>query len=163
MAVIFALGYSANTITLIALVLAIGVVVDDAILVVENVQRVMEDDPEIGVVEATRTAMGQITGPIVATTFVLLAVVLPTAFLPGINGQLYRQFAVTLSAALVVSAIVALTLSPALSATLLKPPRNGNRRGPLGWFSRLLDGTANAYGGGQTVGRGKGGEGGVEH
>src|SRR3546814_6963120 len=74
MAVIFALGYSANTITLIALVLAIGVVVDDAILVVENVQRVMEDDPEIGVVEATRTAMGQLTGPIVATTFVLLAV-----------------------------------------------------------------------------------------
>ncbi|HEY9548161.1 MAG TPA: efflux RND transporter permease subunit, partial [Kiloniellaceae bacterium] len=146
MAVIFALGYSANTITLIALVLAIGVVVDDAILVVENVQRVMEDDPEIGVVEATRTAMGQITGPIVATTFVLLAVVLPTAFLPGINGQLYRQFAVTLSAALVVSAIVALTLSPALSATLLKPPRHGHRRGPLGWFSRLLDATRNGYG-----------------
>src|SRR3546814_16244930 len=114
MAVIFALGYSANTITLIALVLAIGVVVDDAILVVENVQRVMEDDPEIGVVEATRTAMGQITGPIVATTFVLLAVVLPTAFLPGINGQLSRPFAVTLSAALGVSAI---------------GPRSGERRG----------------------------------
>src|SRR3546814_2874418 len=122
-----------------------SVVVDDAILVVENVQRVMEDDPEIGVVEATRTAMGQITGPIVATTFVLLAVVLPTAFLPGIKGQLYRQFALTLSAALVVSAIVALTLSLALSATLLKPPRHGHRRGPLRWLRRLLDAPRNGH------------------
>src|SRR3546814_11345339 len=94
MAVIFALGYSANTITLIALVLAIGVVVDDAILVVENVQRVMEDDPEIGVVEATRTAMGQIPGPIVATTFVLLAGVRPTALLPGFTAHLVRPFGV---------------------------------------------------------------------
>src|SRR3546814_4259225 len=83
--------------------------------------------------------MAQITGPIISTTFVLLAVVLPTAFLPGINGQLYRQFAVTLSAALVVSAIVALTLSPALSAILLRRAKPGHRRGPLGWFARLLD------------------------
>lgn len=146
MAVLFAMGYSANTITLLALVLAIGLVVDDAILVVENVQRVMEDDPDIGIMAATRKAMGQITGPIIATTFVLLAVVVPTAFLPGINGQLYRQFAVTLSAALVVSAIVALTLSPALSATLLKRSKPGHRRGPLGWFTRLLDATRNGYG-----------------
>src|SRR3546814_9849622 len=83
--------------------------------------------------------MAQITGPIISTTFVLLAVVLPTAFLPGINGQLYRQFAVTLSAALVVSAIVALTLSPALSAILLRRAKPGHRRGPLGWFARLLE------------------------
>ena len=146
MAVLFALGYSANTITLLALVLAIGLVVDDAILVVENVQHVMEEDPEIRRVDATRKAMGQITGPIISTTFVLLAVVTPTAFLPGINGQLYRQFAVTISAALVMSAIVALTLSPALCAVLLEKPKTGYRRGPLGWFARLLDAVRSIYG-----------------
>lgn len=146
MAVLLVMGYSANTITLLALVLAIGLVVDDAILVVENVQHVMEGDPEIDTATATRKAMGQISGPIIATTFVLLAVVVPTAFLPGINGQLYRQFAVTLSAGLVVSAIVALTLSPALCAVLLKRVKPGYRRGPLGWFSRLLDAIRNGYG-----------------
>jgi HAE1 family hydrophobic/amphiphilic exporter-1/multidrug efflux pump len=151
LAVLFALGYSANLITLLALVLAIGLVVDDAILVVENVQHVMEDDPEIDNISATRKAMGQITGPIVSTTFVLLAVVAPTAFLPGINGQLYRQFAVTLSSALVISAIVALTLSPALSATLLRRPKRGHRRGPLGWFSRGLNWARRGYG--RIVGR----------
>jgi len=146
LAVLFAVGYSANTVTLIALVLAIAVVVDDAILVVENVQRVMEEDPDVDVVAATRRAMGQITGPIIATTFVLLAVVVPTAFLPGINGQLYRQFAVTLSSALVISAIVALSLSPALAAVLLKRAQHGHRRGPLGWFSRGVAATRNGYG-----------------
>lgn len=146
MAVLMALGYSANTITLIALVLAIGLVVDDAILVVENVQHVLEDHPEMSVVQATATAMGQITGPIISTTFVLLAVVLPTGFLPGITGELYRQFAVTLSAALAISALVALTLSPALSAVLLKPVKQGYRRGPLGWFARGLDAIRRGYG-----------------
>lgn len=146
MAILFALGFSANTITLLALVLAIGLVVDDAILVVENVQHVMEDNPDITTADAARKAMGQITGPIIATTFVLLAVVTPTSFLPGINGQLYRQFAVTISAALVVSALVALTLSPALSATLLRHAKPGYRRGPLGWFARLVNATRNLYG-----------------
>jgi hydrophobe/amphiphile efflux-1 (HAE1) family protein len=146
MAVLLAFGYSINTVSLLALVLAIALVVDDAILVVENVQHVMEDDPDIDTVSATRKAMGQITGPIISTTFVLLAVVTPTAFLSGISGQLYRQFAVTLSAALVISSIVALTLSPALSATLLRHGQGGYRRGPLGWFTRLLDSTRNGYG-----------------
>src|SRR5690606_31240212 len=146
MAMLFALGYSANTITLIALVLAIGLVVDDAILVVENVQRVLEEDSSLGPMEATRRAMEQITGPIIATTFVLLAVVVPTAFLPGINGQLYKQFAVTLSSALVVSAVVALTLSPALSALLLGGGRGAARRGPLHWFSQGLRRSRDAYG-----------------
>lgn len=146
MAVLLAFGYSINTISLLALVLAIALVVDDAILVVENVQHVMEDGPDIDTVNATRKAMGQITGPIISTTFVLLAVVTPTAFLSGISGQLYRQFAVTLSAALVVSSIVALTLSPALSATLLKRGPRGYRRGPLGWFTRLLNTTRDGYG-----------------
>jgi len=146
MAILFALGYSANTISLLALILAIGLVVDDAILVVENVEHVLEQHPELNTAEATRMAMGQITGPIIATTFVLLAVVAPTGFLPGVNGQLYRQFAVTISAALVVSAIVALTLSPALSVVLLKPAHVGYRRGPLGWIARFLDATRAAYG-----------------
>ena len=146
MAVLLAFGYSINTISLLALVLAIGLVVDDAILVVENVKHVMEDDPEIDTASATRKAMGQITGPIISTTLVLLAVVTPTAFLSGINGQLYRQFAVTLSAALVLSSIVALTLSPALSAILLRRGQRGYRRGPLGWFARLLDTTRDGYG-----------------
>src|SRR5690606_5315010 len=141
MGVLFALGYSINTVTLIALVLAIGLVVDDAILVVENVQRVMEAEPELDLLQACRRAMGQITGPIIATTFVLLAVVVPTAFLPGINGQMYRQFAVTLSSALLVSALVALTLSPALSVVLLKPDREEYRRGPLRWIAQTLQRT----------------------
>src|SRR6185437_11423546 len=117
---------------------AIGLVVDDAILVVENVKHVMEDDPDIDTVGATRAAMGQITGPIISTTLVLLAVVTPTAFLPGISGELYRQFAVTLSAALVLSSFVALTFSPALSAIVLKRGQAGHRRGPLGWFTRAV-------------------------
>ncbi len=146
MAALYAFGYSANTISLLALILAIGLVVDDAILVVENVQHVMEQHPDLSTADATRMAMGQITGPIIATTFVLLAVVAPTGFLPGIDGQLYRQFAVTISSALVVSAIVALTLSPALSVVLLKRGHSGYRRGPLGWFARFLDATRAAYG-----------------
>ncbi|BCH24191.1 efflux RND transporter permease subunit [Mesorhizobium sp. L-8-3] len=146
MAVLLVFGYSINTISLLALVLAIGLVVDDAILVVENVRHVIEDNPGIDTATATRRAMGQITGPIVSTTLVLLAVVTPTAFLPGINGQLYRQFAVTLSAALVLSSIVALTLSPALSAILLKPGLGGYRRGPLAWFTRALNATRDGYG-----------------
>jgi HAE1 family hydrophobic/amphiphilic exporter-1/multidrug efflux pump len=145
-AVLLAFGFSINTVSLLALVLAIGLVVDDAILVVENVKHVMEDEPHIDTVSATRKALGQITGPIISTTLVLLAVVTPTAFLSGISGQLYRQFAVTLSAALVMSSIVALTLSPALSAILLRREAGGYRRGPLGWFARLLDKTRDGYG-----------------
>ncbi|MBB2974293.1 efflux RND transporter permease subunit [Mesorhizobium sp. RMAD-H1] len=146
MAVLLVFGYSINTISLLALVLAIGLVVDDAILVVENVKHVMEDHPEIDTAGAARIAMGQITGPIISTTLVLLAVVTPTAFLSGINGQLYRQFAVTLSAALVISSVVGLTLSPALSATLLKRGNSGYRRGPLGWFARLMAMAREGYG-----------------
>ncbi len=130
-AVLLALGYSLNMISLLALVLAIGLVVDDAILVVENVKHVLDDATEISVVEATRTAMRQITGPIISTTLVLLAVVTPTAFLEGIGGQLYRQFAVTISSALIISSFVGLTLSPALAALLLRRDQTGFQRGPL--------------------------------
>jgi HAE1 family hydrophobic/amphiphilic exporter-1/multidrug efflux pump len=135
-----------NMISLLALVLAIGLVVDDAILVVENVKHVLEDEPEISVIEATRKAMHQITGPIISTTLVLLAVVTPTAFLEGIGGQLYRQFAVTISSALVLSSFVALTLSPALAAFLLRHGEGGYRRGPLAWFSNFMEKTRKGYG-----------------
>jgi len=121
-AILYILGYSANTITLFAIVLAISLVVDDAIIVVENVQRVMKEDGS-GVVEATRKTMAQVTGPIVATTLVLGALFVPIGFLPGITGQLYRQFAVTILATIVLSTINALTLSPALCATILRPPK----------------------------------------
>lgn len=140
--VLLAAGYTANTVTLLALILAIGLVVDDAILVVENVQRVMEEEG-LSAVEATHRAMGQVTGPIVSTTLVLLSVFVPTTFLPGITGQLYQQFAVTISTALVLSSIVALTLSPALCATILKAPSTGGRPRP---FARGLEWTRARYG-----------------
>ena len=144
-AVLIALGYSANTVTLFALILAIGLVVDDAIVVVENVQRNMEEDPGITAKEAAHRAMRQVTGPIISTTLVLVAVFLPVAFLPGITGQLYRQFAVTITASVIISAINALTLSPALCATLLRHPRPA--RGPFRYFNRGLDAVRDGYSG----------------
>lgn len=122
-AVLLVLGYSANTITLFALILAIGLVVDDAIVVVENVRRVMEEHPDLPARDAAAQAMGQVSAAIVASTLVLAAVFVPVAFLPGITGQLYRQFAVTISASFIISGINSLTLSPALCGLLLRPPR----------------------------------------
>ncbi len=142
-AILLVLGYSANTVTLFALILAIGLVVDDAIVVVENVQHVMEANPGIHPAEATRMAMAQVTGPIISTTLVLIAVFLPVAFLPGITGQLYRQFAITITAAVTISALNALTLSPALCATMLRPPAAA--RGPFRFFNFGLDRTRNGY------------------
>jgi hydrophobe/amphiphile efflux-1 (HAE1) family protein len=137
------LGYSANTISLFAIVLAIGLVVDDAIVVVENVQRIMEQEgasPR----EAALKAMAQVTGPIVSTTLVLFAVFGPVAFLPGITGELYRQFAVTISAAVAISALNALTLSPALCAVVSRPPKP-RTSGPFAIFNRGLDWTRQRY------------------
>ena len=133
-AVLLAVGYSVNTISLLALVLAIGIVVDDAIIVVENVERVMEDEPDITPAEATSKAMAEITAPVIAITLVLLSVFVPVAFLPGSSGVLFRQFAITISAAMVISAINALTLSPALCALILK------RGHPTGLLARLNHG-----------------------
>ncbi len=120
-AVLLLIGYSANTVSLLALVLAIGIVVDDAIVVIENVERVMEEEPHLSPKEATKKAMAEITGPIIAITLVLLSVFVPVAFIPGISGQLFRQFAVAVSVSMLISAINALTLSPALCSVLLKP------------------------------------------
>jgi multidrug efflux pump len=142
-AVLKILGYNANTISLFALIMAIGLVVDDAIVVVENVHRVMQEE-KLNAGESTIMAMGQVTGPIIATTLVLFAVFVPVGFMPGISGQLYRQFAVTMCTSVFISAICALSLSPAMCATVLKPPRTHDR-GPFGWFNRFLDGARRSY------------------
>jgi multidrug efflux pump len=140
-----AIGYSANSVSLLAVVLAIGIVVDDAIVVVENVERVMEEHPELSPGDATKQAMREITAPIIAITMVLLSVFVPVAFIPGISGELFRQFAVTVSVAMFLSAINALTLSPALCGVLLRP-HHGPRRGPIGWVMREIDRVRDLYG-----------------
>jgi hydrophobe/amphiphile efflux-1 (HAE1) family protein len=143
--VLYAIGYSANSVSLLAVVLAIGIVVDDAIVVVENVERVMEEHPELSPADATKLAMREITAPIIAITLVLLSVFVPVAFIPGISGELFRQFAVTVAVGMFLSAINALTLSPALCAILLKP-HHGPRRGIIGWVMRSIDYVRDAYG-----------------
>ena len=122
-AVLMAIGYTINTITLFGLILAIGIVVDDAIVVIENVHRLMEEE-HLSPVEAARKSMNQVTSPIIATTLVLMAMFIPVAFLPGITGELYRQFGITIAVSVGISSINALTLSPALCATLLKSERH---------------------------------------
>jgi hydrophobe/amphiphile efflux-1 (HAE1) family protein len=145
-AVLLAMGYSANTVSLLAMVLAIGIVVDDAIVVVENVERVMEEEPDLSPADATKKAMAQITAPIIAISLVLLSVFVPIAFIPGISGTLFRQFAVTISAAMAISAINALTLSPALCALFLR--HVGERRGLMAHVLRGIDWTRDRYAGG---------------
>lgn len=142
-AFLLAFGMSLNTISLFALVLAIGIVVDDAIVVVENVERLIADEG-LSPPDATRKAMGQITGPVIATTLVLLAVFVPVTFMPGISGRLYSQFAITISIAVVISSINALTLSPALCAMILKA-RSGPPRGILAKFEDVVSGARNGY------------------
>ncbi len=142
-AVLLALGYSANTVSLLAMVLAIGIVVDDAIVVVENVERVMEEEPELSPSDASKKAMGEVTAPIIAITMVLLSVFVPIGFIPGISGELFRQFAVTISVAMLFSALNALTLSPALCAVFLR--HSGPRRGIMGWIGRRIDSVRDGY------------------
>ena len=144
-AVLYVLGYSANTIDLFAIVLAITLVVDDAIVVVENVTRNLEEHPELSVVQATEKAMAEITGPVVATTLVLVAVFAPVGFVSGITGALYRQFATTISVSVVISAVNALTLSPALCALMLKPPRKARFK-LFVWFNKGFDFARDKYG-----------------
>ncbi|PWE33550.1 hydrophobe/amphiphile efflux-1 family RND transporter [Maritimibacter sp. 55A14] len=149
--ILAAFGFSINTLTMLAMVLAIGLLVDDAIVVVENVERIMEEeglDPR----EATRKSMGQITGALVGIAMVLSAVFVPMAFFGGSTGVIYQQFSITIVSAMALSVLVALTLTPALCATILKPPsENGvKHRGPFGWFNngfeRLLKGYAGSVG-----------------
>lgn len=138
----YVVGFSLNTLTLFGLVLAIGIVVDDAIVVIENVERNIRDfkmQPK----EAAHKAMEEVSGPVVAIVFVLCAVFIPVAFLGGIAGQLYKQFAITISVSVVISGIVALTLSPALAAILLKPHTEPGKM--AAWFNRNFDRFTNAY------------------
>jgi HAE1 family hydrophobic/amphiphilic exporter-1 len=143
-AVMLAIGYSANTVSLLALVLAIGIVVDDAIVVIENVERVIEEEPELSVQQATKKAMAEITGPIIAITLVLLSVFVPVAFIPGISGQLFRQFAISVAVSMLISAINALTLSPALCSVLLKRSHAG-QRGPMRYVLGAIDKVRDGY------------------
>jgi hydrophobe/amphiphile efflux-1 (HAE1) family protein len=142
-AFLLTLGFSANTVTLLALVVATGIVVDDAIVVVENVERVMAERPDLSAKEATKLAMQQITAPIVAISLVLLSVFVPIGFIPGLSGLLFQQFAITVSVAMLISAFNALTLSPALCALLIRP--HPHRRGILGRILIGIDKTRDGY------------------
>ncbi len=142
-AILLLAGFSANTISLLAMVLGIGIVVDDAIVVVENVERVLEEEPDLDPHDATKKAMRQITGPVIAISLVLLSVFVPVGFIPGVSGTLFRQFAVTISVAMLLSAINALTLSPALCGLFLR--HNGSRRGPMRYVLRGIDAARDGY------------------
>ncbi len=142
-AVMYLLGMSVNTLTMFGLVLVIGIVVDDAIVVVENVSRIIEEE-SLPAKEATFKAMRQIIAPIIATTLVLLAVFAPTIVMSGITGRLYQQFGITISVAVVISTINALTLSPALCALLLRP-RSSNGKGFIAAFDRFMKKTTDKY------------------
>jgi HAE1 family hydrophobic/amphiphilic exporter-1 len=142
-AVMLALGLSINGLTMFGLILVIGIVVDDAIVVVENTMRII-DDEGLDAKAATAKSMIEITGPVVATTLVLLAVFVPTIVMPGISGRLYQPFAITISVATLFSSINALTLSPALCGMLLRPSRH-RTRGFFGLFNRLVDSSTKGY------------------
>ncbi|HHJ4203117.1 TPA: efflux RND transporter permease subunit [Aeromonas veronii] len=145
--VMAAFGFSINTLTMFGMVLAIGLLVDDAIVVVENVERLMSEE-ELSPLEATRKSMTQITGALVGIALVLSAVFVPMAFFGGSTGAIYRQFSLTIVSAMVLSVLVALILTPALCATLLKPMKHGEfgaKRGFFGWFNRAFDAGTNRY------------------
>jgi multidrug efflux pump len=141
-----ALGFSINVLTMFGMVLAIGILVDDAIVVVENVERIMAEEG-LSPHEATRKAMGQITGAIIGITVVLVSVFLPMAFFSGSVGNIYRQFSLSMAVSILFSAFLALTLTPALCATLLKPVSEDHHEkgGFFGWFNRRFKRTAKGY------------------
>jgi multidrug efflux pump len=146
-AILSALGYSINTLTMFAVVLAIGLLVDDAIVVVENVERVMTDEG-LSPLEATRKSMTQISGALVGIAMVLSAVFVPMAFFSGSTGVIYRQFSVTIVSAMVLSVLVAMIFTPALCATILKPVEKGHamsNKGFFGWFNRTFERGTNKY------------------
>lgn len=145
-AILYAFGFSINTLTMFAMVLAIGLLVDDAIVVVENVERVMHEDG-LSPREATRKSMGQITGALVGIALVLSAVFVPMAFFGGSTGVIYRQFSIAVVSAMALSVLVALTLSPALCAAMLKPTSADHyqRKGFFGWFNRVFNCATQRY------------------
>ncbi|MCP8463932.1 multidrug efflux RND transporter permease subunit [Pseudomonas sp. ZM23] len=142
----YLLGFSINLLSLFGMVLAIGIVVDDAIVVLENVERVMRTE-KLSPKEAAIKAMEEVTGPIIAIVLVLCAVFIPVGFLGGLAGQMYQQFAITIAVSVVISGIVALTLSPALCALILKPEHK-EPAAPFRWFNRTFERITNGYGAG---------------
>src|SRR3989344_2976740 len=144
--VMLAAGFSINVLTMFGMVLAIGILVDDAIVVVENVERIMAEEG-LSPLEATRKAMGQISGAIVGITVVLVSVFIPMAFFSGSVGNIYRQFSLSMVASMLFSAFLALSLTPALCATLLKPVAHDHheKRGFFGWFNRFFKSTTHGY------------------
>ncbi|MBK9986947.1 MAG: efflux RND transporter permease subunit [Betaproteobacteria bacterium] len=146
-ATLLAMGFSINVLTMFGMVLVIGIVVDDAIVVVENVERIMSEEG-LPPLEATRKAMGQISGAIIGVTVVLISVFVPLAFFSGSVGNIYRQFAAVMGVSIAFSAFMALSLTPALCATLLKPVEAGHhhaKTGFFGWFNRGFSRTAKGY------------------
>ena len=142
---LYAFGYTINTLTLFAMVLSIGIVVDDAIVVLENVERIMTTE-HLPPKEATAKAMNEVTAPIVAIVLVLCAVFIPVSFMGGLAGQMYKQFAITISVSVVLSGVVALTLTPALCALLLKPHDHSYKPPkPFVWFNRFFDSVTTNY------------------
>ncbi|MCO6187747.1 efflux RND transporter permease subunit [Rhizobium sp. L1K21] len=143
-------GFSINTLTMLAMVLAIGLLVDDAIVVVENVERIIEEE-QLSPLEATRKSMSQITGALIGIALVLSAVFVPMAFFGGSTGVIYQQFSITIVSAMGLSVLVALSLTPALCATILRSKdAHHAKRGPAGWFNRGFDSVSHGYG--STVG-----------
>jgi multidrug efflux pump len=156
---LLAMGFSINVLTMFGMVLVIGIVVDDAIVVVENVERIMSEEG-LPPLAATRKAMGQISGAIIGITVVLISVFVPLAFFAGSTGNIYRQFSATMASAIAFSAFMALSLTPALCATLLKPVAAGHhleKRGFFGWFNRKFKATARGYESGLSRILGRGG------
>lgn len=144
-AILMIAGFSINTLTLFGLILAIGIVVDDAILVVENVESNLTKDPDLTLKEATSKAMKEIITPIISTTLVLLAVFIPVTFIPGISGALYRQFAMTIAFALIISSLMALTLSPALASSIMKRRKNKQKNIIFEGFDKGLESFKTSY------------------
>ena len=144
LAVMQLLGFSINTLTLFGLILAIAIVVDDAIVVVENATRII-DEGKLNAREATEKAMKEITGPIIGVVLVMMAVFIPTTMIGGISGELYKQFALTIATATLLSGFNSLTLTPALSAILLRPTKKGSDSRFFRWFNRMYDATQSVY------------------
>ena len=141
--VLYLLGFSINTLSLLGMILAVGLVVDDAIVVVENVTRTLQEK-DLSPGEAVKSAMAEVVGPILATTLVLLGLFVPVAFIPGLTGSLYNQFALTIAVTVTISSLTALTLTPALSRVMLRPREKPPAK-PFRWFNRGFDAAAERY------------------
>lgn len=146
-AVLYVAGFSVNVLTMFAMVLSIGLLVDDAIVVVENVERILEEDPHISIKDATIQSMGEISKVVIGIALILSAVFVPMAFFGGSTGVIYRQFSITLITSMVLSAIVALIFTPALCVTLLKRQKNHGeeKKGFFGWFNRTFEKVSHSY------------------